>query len=277
MSSDKKVYYSVPCGIKCGIYNTWDECKVNIEGFDNPIYKKFDDEMKAIEFFDEFHNVLYVYTDGSCINNGKEDAIAGIGIYFNKNNENNVSAKLEGENLTNNIAELTAIIKAIQIIKKLEIEKKVIVSDSEYAIKCATTYGEKLAKKNWLCKNGNSPPNVDLVKKLYELTNQYNIRYKHVEAHTDRTDRHSIGNYNADKLANACLGIGMKKENSSFKSKESSDKEKIPLNVPYADKDDAKAKGARWDPNIKKWYIYADNKNKEYLEKKYDIKNKLNK
>lgn len=257
------VYYSVPNGVKCGIYNTWDECKENIEGFDNPIYKKFDDETKAKEFFDEFHNVLYVYTDGACHNNGKENAVAGIGIYFNKDNENNVSIKLEGDNLTNNIAELTAIIKAIQIIKKFDIEKKVIVSDSEYAIKCATTYGEKLSKNNWLTKKDNSPPpNVELVKKLYELTNKYNILYKHVEAHTDKTDRHSIGNYNADKLANSSLGI---------KKEISSDKKKIYLNVPFSKKDEAKSKGARWDAGSKKWYIYENNDNKDFLMNLFKI------
>lgn len=262
MASDKKVYYAVPNGIKCGIYNTWDECNQNIQGFPNPIYKKFDDEEKAKEFFDEFYNVLYVYTDGACHNNGKKNALAGIGIYFNKDNENNVSIKLEGDNLTNNIAELSAIIKAIQIIKKFDIEKKVIVTDSEYAIKCATTYGEKLSKNNWLCKKGEEPPNVELVKKLYELTNKYKILYKHIEAHTDKTDRHSIGNYNADKLANSCLGI---------KKEICIDDKKIYLNVPYNRKDEAKEKGARWDASNKKWYITETNKNKEYLEKLFKI------
>lgn len=264
-SSETKVYYSVPSGIKCGIYNTWEECKENIEGFNNPIYKKFDDEKKAKEFYDEFYNILYVYTDGACHNNGKENAVAGIGIYFSKDNENNVSMKLEGDDLTNNIAELTAIIKAIQIIKKIDIEKKVIVTDSEYAIKCATTYGSKLEKNNWQTKEGKTPPNIELVKKLYELTKKYNISYKHIQAHTDRTDRHSIGNYNADKLANSCLGI-IKKTDSNNESN------KIYLKVSFSQKDDAKSKGARWDANSKKWYIYEnyDNiKNKEYLLKTY--------
>ena len=261
---DKLIYYSVPLGIKCGIYNTWEECRENIEGFDNPIYKKFDDEKKAKEFFDEFHNTLYVYTDGACHNNGREDAVAGIGIYFSKDNKDNVSIKLEGENLTNNIAELTAIIKAIQIIKHYPFDKKVIVTDSEYAIKCATTYGDKLNKNEWVRKKGNSPPNVELVKKLYELTNKYKILYKHVEAHTDRTDRHSIGNYNADKLANSCLGI--KKETSS------SNQNKIYLNVPYSKKDEAKSKGARWNAEKKSWYILDNNENKELLIKLFKIK-----
>ncbi len=29
------------------------------------------------------------------------------------------------------------------------------------------------------------------------------------------------------------------------------------LNVPYAQKDAAKALGARWDPSVKKWYVPA--------------------
>lgn len=33
---------------------------------------------------------------------------------------------------------------------------------------------------------------------------------------------------------------------------------KIYLNVPYAQKDAAKALGARWDPAQKKWYVLAD-------------------
>ena len=30
------------------------------------------------------------------------------------------------------------------------------------------------------------------------------------------------------------------------------------LNVPYAEKDAAKALGARWDPSRKQWYVPAD-------------------
>ena len=113
-----------------------------------------------------------------------------------------------------------------------------------------------------MSKTGKTPPNVELVKKLYELTNKYNIKYKHVEAHTDRTDRHSIGNYNADKLANSCLGV---KKETSFNDKEK--EKKIYLNVPYSKKDEAKAKGARWDAPNKKWYILESNLNKESLMK----------
>lgn len=252
-------YYAVAIGHIIGIYTTWDECKKNIEDYINPVYKKFLTEEEAKLFINEYSETLYVYTDGSCHNNGAKNAIAGIGIFFSKDNPNNISEKLEGDNLTNNIAELTAAIKAINIIKKIDIKNKVIVTDSEYVIKCATTYGDKLAKNEWLSSNKKKlPPNVELVKKLYELTNKYNIKYKHIIAHTDNKDRHSVGNYYADKLAN-----------DSIIDKTKEILHKIYLNVPYSKKDLAKEKGARWDAGKKKWYIFDNNPNKDELISTY--------
>jgi hypothetical protein len=36
---------------------------------------------------------------------------------------------------------------------------------------------------------------------------------------------------------------------------------RIDLRVPYSEKDDAKALGARWDPSAKKWYTMTNNPN----------------
>lgn len=44
---------------------------------------------------------------------------------------------------------------------------------------------------------------------------------------------------------------------------------KVYLNVHYDNKNDAKIKGARWDPEKKKWWIYQSNKNYDYLIDKY--------
>jgi hypothetical protein len=46
---------------------------------------------------------------------------------------------------------------------------------------------------------------------------------------------------------------------------------KIYINVCYAEKDDAKTKGARWDSEKKQWYIYENNSNKEEILKKYKL------
>jgi len=259
-------YYAVAAGHKIGIYKSWEDCKVNIDDYISPIYKKFGTEEEAKLFLNEFADTLYVYTDGSCFNNGSKNAVAGIGIYFSKDNPNNISEKLEGENLTNNIAELTAAIRAINIIKKIDIKNKIIVTDSEYVIKCATTYASKLEKNNWLsAKQQKEPPNVNLIKKLYELTNTYNIKYKHIKAHTNAKDIHSISNYYADKLANDSIGgSGGGRETAAFSS-DTKEEKRIYLNVPYKEKDNAKASGARWDANIKKWYIYETNDKKDKL------------
>ena len=43
-------------------------------------------------------------------------------------------------------------------------------------------------------------------------------------------------------------------------------KKRIYLNVSYAQKDHAKMYGAKWEPDLKKWYIYDDNQNKDKLK-----------
>ena len=89
-----------------------------------------------------------VYTDGACIDNGKPYARAGYGIWFGENDSRNTSESYNGKQ-TNNIAELLAIIKALTILD-VEIKRNEIIniySDSRYAIRCCTTYGEKCYKK----------------------------------------------------------------------------------------------------------------------------------
>jgi len=257
-------YYILSKDHKIESFKHLEDCNKKARNFTNPcyiIFENFEDAKKIIDKFNDINNdILYVYTDGACHGNGEKHAVAGIGIYFSKDNKNNISEKLEGENLTNNIAELTAAIRAINIIKNIENKNKVIVTDSEYVIKCATTYASKLEKNNWLTKKDKKePPNVKLVKKLYELTNTYDIKYKHVNAHTNNKDQHSIGNYYADKLANDSISDNI--SGGSY----SNEKERIYLNVPYQEKDNAKSNGAKWDANAKKWYIYTDNNKKDKL------------
>lgn len=260
-------FYAVAVGVKPGIYTNWNECKIQIENYQNAVFKKFDNFEEANNFIKENNNNLYVYTDGACSSNGSTNARAGIGIYFSKDNPLNVSRELDGSKikLTNNIAELVAIIEAITIIKNNPIPNKIIVTDSEYAIKCATTFGSKLEKHEWKLKD-QKIKNLELVKTIYELTNKYDIKYKHIMAHTANKDKHSIGNYYADQLANK--SIGNFNSNSSSNSNSNSNS-KIYLNVSFQEKDNAKAKGARWDAEKKKWYIFNNSQHKDELLKKY--------
>ena len=184
--------------------------------------------------------MMYVYTDGACTNNGHKNAAAGIGIYFGDDDQRNVSAKIDGKQ-SNNTAELSAIIKTYEILKNdIEMGKDItIVSDSVYAIRCAGEYGLKNANYNW----GKDIPNKELVRQIYELYSaQPNVKFMHIKAHTANQDIHSIGNDHADRLANMAIGV-------------SDTQRRIYLNVPFAEKENAKMHGAKWDPTKKKWWV----------------------
>ena len=185
--------------------------------------------------------MMYVYTDGACTNNGHKNAAAGIGIYFGEDDQRNVSAKIDGKQ-SNNTAELSAIIRTYEILKNdIEMGKEVtIVSDSVYAIRCAGEYGLKNANCNWM----KDIPNKELVRQIHELYSaQPNVNFMHIKAHTAKQDIHSIGNDHADRLANMAIGVS------------ECPYSRIYLNVPFAEKENAKTHGAKWDPKKKKWWV----------------------
>jgi len=278
-------YYAVANGKNIGIFLNWNDCNNSVKGYKNALYKKFDTKEEADKFiltneknindtnkhnqnnitlfFDtiinkqpddvgEFIPEYYVYTDGACSNNGKYNALSGIGIFFGINDNRNVSKKIEGKQ-TNNTAELSAIIETYYIIENdiISGKKIAIVSDSEYSIKCVSSYGEKCYKKSWNV----DIPNKELVKIAYEMyRGKSNIQFIHIKAHTNNTDIHSLGNDNADKLANIAIGLGNCPYNSSSKTK-------IYLIVPFTKKDEIKKLGGIWDSYNKKWFIYDNNTN----------------
>uniref|UniRef100_A0A6C0L3E6 RNase H type-1 domain-containing protein n=1 Tax=viral metagenome TaxID=1070528 RepID=A0A6C0L3E6_9ZZZZ len=150
---------------------------------------------------------LQVFTDGACSGNGSALAKAGIGVYFGENDDRNVSKRIHGKQ-TNNTAELSAVIEVFSILEK-EIQQGetiIIYTDSEYVIKCCTSYGVKCETQHWKKKKGEIP-NVTLVKEVYSLYKQYeNVTIQWIRAHTGNCDELSIGNEGADRLANMSIG-----------------------------------------------------------------------
>lgn len=190
--------------------------------------------------------IMYVYTDGSCIHNGYPNAKAGYGVYFGKDDSRNISKRVPSDMLqTNNVGELMAIIEAAKIIPRDV--KAIIYTDSEYCI----TMAQKISYTN-------KTKNIELVKEMGYLLRDKKIELRHIRSHTNLSDKHSLGNEQADLLANMSIGLH---------NKPSDENKRIYLNVKYADKDDAKKLGARWDPVKKKWYGY--NNNSELLAKYY--------
>ena len=221
------VFYAVANGRTTGIFLKWNDCNNSVKKYKNAIYKKFDTLEEADIFIKLNTNIInqndnninqndnitlycnnfnpdyYVYTDGACSNNGKIGAQAGIGIYFGENDIRNISKKIK-DIQTNNTAELSAIIETYYIIENdiINGKKIIIVSDSEYAIKCISSYGNKCYNQQW---NVNIP-NKELVKLSYEMyKDKLNVKFIHIKSHTHNSDVHSIGNNNADKLAKLAI------------------------------------------------------------------------
>ena len=107
-------------------------------------FKMSNDELEQSDY-KPVDKTINVYTDGSCIHNGKPNAKAGIGVFFGESDPRNVSERIEGKQ-SNNTAELKAIIRAIHLLDTdISLGNKIIIySDSDYSIKCATTYGRKM-------------------------------------------------------------------------------------------------------------------------------------
>ena len=73
-----------------------------------------------------------------------------IWCLFGENDPRNTSESYNGKQ-TNNVAELLAIVKAMTILKNnIENNENIkIFTDSVYAMRCCSTYGEKCYKKYW--------------------------------------------------------------------------------------------------------------------------------
>ena len=100
---------------------------------------------------------INVYTDGACSNNGQKGAMAGLGVYFGENDYRNCYERIDGKQ-TNNTAELKAIIRAVELLER-DIAMGTVINiytDSDYAKRCCTSYGEKLEKVCWIKKKTNS-------------------------------------------------------------------------------------------------------------------------
>lgn len=294
-------YYAVHQGKINSVFTSWNDCKESINGYSGAIYKKFNNRNDAENFVKygnngnskneekklmnknnhehikinikkinkkEFIPDIYVYTDGACSKNGSSNARAGLGVYFGENDPRNLAKPIEGKQ-TNNVAEISAIIETYHILEN-EIkngDQIMIYTDSRYSIKCCTTYGEKCAKNGWK----DNIPNKELVKKAYNLFKDLdNVQFKHIPAHTGKTDCHSVGNFHADRLANEAIGVFQNEIQNKKKNIKPS--ERIYLEVAYKDKDFAKVCGARWDTFKKKWYITdkLDERNKEMIFKHFN-------
>lgn len=211
-------YYAVTVGRRTGIFETWEECAKQVNGFSGATYKSFKSKGDAEKFCkldsneikkrkrdddDDPRNdipnlkepklknsstIYNVYTDGGCVNNGRIDALAGIGVHFDHNTEYvDISEPIEGKQ-TNNRAELIAIIRALETLKK---DQNVMIhSDSQYSLNGITGVNKR-------------HKNVELFDKIDKLVKNRSGKtlWKYVKGHSGAED----GNAKADALATQAI------------------------------------------------------------------------
>lgn len=148
-------------------------------------------------FHEDSEGFVHVYTDGSCENNGKKHAIAGLGVYFGDNHPLNSSEPVKGR-ATNNIGEIQAAIKAIQDAQKYGVRRLNIFTDSQFLINSVCKWMSAWKAKGWKLSSGKPVVNQVDFKKLDELIESSNllIKWSYIAAH-----RGHAGNEEADRLA----------------------------------------------------------------------------
>ncbi|KAG8626059.1 hypothetical protein KVT40_006460 [Elsinoe batatas] len=119
-------------------------------------------KLQAKEMSDD--GMLRIWTDGSSRGNGTEHAIAGVGVYFGPGDKRNVAEPLAGPRQTNQRAELTAILRALELSPR---DRPVtILSDSNYAINCVTKWFQNWRSNGWRNSNNKPVENKDLIEKI---------------------------------------------------------------------------------------------------------------
>ena len=122
--------------------------------------------------------MIKVYTDGSCLENPGNGGWAAIIIDDKKKTEIKGSKK----NTTNNQMELLAPIEALKKIPKGS--KVQIFTDSKYVKSGITEWIHNWKKNGWKTANKQKVKNKKLWTELDLLTNQFDIKWTWVKAHS---------------------------------------------------------------------------------------------
>jgi ribonuclease HI/exonuclease III len=133
---------------------------------------------------------LVLYTDGAAINNGWKNGRVGLGVWHKEGSRHNKSLKVTYGSMTNQRAELLAIIEAIHSKDDRKIQ---IISDSETSLKGILERAKSWEDRNWLgVQNKNEWEYLLYILRKRTAT----TRFKWIKGHAGLD-----GNEQADKLA----------------------------------------------------------------------------
>ena len=143
-----------------------------------------------------FDNII-IFTDGACSNNGKPIAKGGCGVHFPHKELQDISQQFTKSPITNNRAELYAILSALNALQNIIFNTLTINSDSKYAINCVTIWYKKWEKNGFVGSNKKPVENLDIIDDIVKIIRSNpNIKFQYVAREY---------NTEADKLAkNGC-------------------------------------------------------------------------
>ena len=140
------------------------------------------------------NNTVYFFTDGACRGNPGEGGWGAI--LQSDNHEKEISGY--SKETTNNIMELTAVIRSLQVLKKSC--NIILTTDSKYVQNGITTWIHNWKKNGWKTANKKNVKNKDLWIVLDEECKKHKIKWEWIKGHSG----HAL-NERADLLANLAI------------------------------------------------------------------------
>lgn len=195
-------YYAIRKGRKPGIYTSWDECKELVKGYSNPEYKSFTTKAEAEAFINKVSleapkdwNGPIFYVDGS-IRDATFEQVIGYGIVLVNKDKHVKDFYMKSDmkkfySYRNELGELEAGLRVLQLMDRLEIKQAVIAHDY-------------IGVKNYI--DGTWKANKDCAiwyrDTFARLVGDKQIGFKKIAAHTGH-----VFNERADVLAKIAVGL----------------------------------------------------------------------
>ena len=191
-----KKYYAVKEGKKPGIYENWEDCKEQVNGYSGAIYKSFQNKEDALIFIKGEEKCepseSYAYVDGSFLLENFEFSFGAV--IFHNGEMKEFSKKFSDPELVT-MRNVAGEIKGAEFVMKYCIENNIPAIDIYYDYMGI----EKWCTGEW---KANKPGTID-------YRDFYNSIKDKIKVNFIKVKGHSGDKYNdlADKLAKKALGI----------------------------------------------------------------------
>jgi ribonuclease HI len=151
------------------------------------------------------HQEIIVYSDGSCIGNGKTDAKGASAILFPNGEIEGGAYYLDPRVVrTNNKQEYYAVIKAMELVNEYDPSHTKVIhvyTDSMLLINTCTKWMESWKRNGWKKNSPGEIKNLDLIQILYKYCQERKIKWTHVKAHKKDDSFETTWNNKVDKCA----------------------------------------------------------------------------